>query len=94
MPSFDDHIKESLPVINYGTSIMQYLTPEAKRSIGSIKGIEAVDLNDSVAESLQEIVTQVDEQVRVESDINRGSSADGDDSNSSYDLISDIHKIM
>lgn len=93
-PSFDDYVKENLPVTNYGTNIIQYLTPEAQKSIGLIKSIDMLDLNNSVAESLQEIVAQVDEQVWIERDINSGNNADGDEDNSPYDLMSDIQKIM
>jgi hypothetical protein len=66
-----------------------------KKCIGSIKSVDAKNISDFVTTNLDGIVRAVDYNMRLQNDIDSpGRYADGDMSNSPYDLMDDIKKIM
>jgi hypothetical protein len=89
---FDDYLKSQLPRKDYGTVIVSFFNTTVVKYLSSQ---HQKMLNDLIAGMLTTIVEDADYLIKTHHDMTApGSYTDGDTSNSPYDLIDDMKKIM
>jgi hypothetical protein len=89
---FDDYLKSQLPRKDYGVSVVSYFDTSVTNNISSQ---QQKILNDLMAGMLTTIINDADYLIKAQHDMTApGSYADGDTSNSSYDLMDDMQKIQ
>jgi hypothetical protein len=92
LPTFDDYLKSQLPRKDYGVVVADYFNTSVSKNISTQT---QKMLNDLIAGMLTTILEDADYLIRTHHDVTApGSYADGDLSNSSYDIIDDMQKVL
>lgn len=92
LPAFDEYLKANLPRRDYGVAVVQFFHASVSRNISSQT---QKSLNDLIASMLDTIIEDTDYLIQTQHDIDApGRYTDGDMSNSPYDLMDDMKKVL